>query len=79
MMHPQQAAFLLTAGPAGWTTLGWLLGTRPLRAPLVAALDLHGCWTPHAVWHPWARAYDIDCGYDDKRQDRRCTGCHRNR
>jgi hypothetical protein len=66
---------LLTAGPAGWTTLAALVGARPARAVLVTAFDLHGCWTRTRRPHPWDRDREALCGFDDRAGCRRCAGC----
>jgi len=54
---------LLAAGPAGWTTLGALLGAEPRRAAMIALFDLHTCWN---IPGPCVR---------EDRQHPACTGC----
>lgn len=39
-----------------------------------------GCWTDRPAAHPWlADIRDLACGYEERRADRRCAGCHRAR
>jgi hypothetical protein len=43
-------------------------------------MSAHGCWGTAPQPHPWVPALkDRACGYDHRRTDPLCAGCHRAR
>lgn len=38
---------------------------------------MYACWTDSAQPHPWEDISDVACGYNERKQDSKCVGCHR--
>lgn len=43
-------------------------------------MQRHGCWRATPLQHPFIPAItDTACGYDERMEHSKCTGCHRQR